>query len=79
MPQYIAAVDYYCSCCLSFQLDTDFFSVYNPVPPLDPRCHLDMLCIFVMKDRWQKGVLGLKGEHTDILMHMSCACAVTCV
>ena len=56
----------FCSCCLSFQLD--FFSFYNPVPHLDPRCHLDMLYIFVYifvtKIRWPKGVLRLRGEHT---------------
>ena len=46
---------------LLFQLDADFFSFYNPVPPPLERCHLDMLCIFVRKIRWPKGILGLSG------------------
>ena len=61
----------FCRCCLSFQLDADFFSFYNPVapPPTSsphPRCPLDMLHIFVIKNRWPKGVLGLRGNILKI-------------
>ena len=36
--------------------------LHPPPAPLDPRCHLDMLYIFVTKIRWPKGVFGLRGN-----------------
>ena len=61
-------IDYFavCSCCLIFSLSWILiFLLLQPCSSLDPRCHLDMLCIFVTKIRWAKGVLCLVGGEGD--------------
>ena len=47
-----------------FEADVVYVFRWMPIQhcPHDPRCHLDMLCIFVMTIRWPKGVLGQRGE-----------------
>ena len=44
-----------------FQEITDF-RIADPVPPLDPRCHFDMMCECEKYINWQKDMLGLGGN-----------------
>ena len=41
--------------------ETTHFRVADPVPPLDPRCHFDMMCECEQYINWQKDILGLGG------------------
>ena len=45
--------------------NTDFFSFHNPVSPLDPTCHLHMLCIYIDKCHWSSGETYLKNKLND--------------
>ena len=49
-------------CCSSFQLHDVFFSSDNLVPPLDPRCHLHILCMNVATFPWLTDIFGLGGN-----------------
>ena len=87
IPQYKNGNGLFCSCCLSFQLNADFSSFYNPIPPLDPRCHLDIVYI-CYGNTMASGRHGSEGEIylklnliTQYLAYegQTCACAVSSV
>ena len=40
------------------------FRLDDPVPPLDPGCHFDMMCACEKHINWRNGMLGPGGEHT---------------
>ena len=40
------------------------FRLADPVPPLDPGCHFDIMCICEKHINYQKDMLGLVGERT---------------
>ena len=40
------------------------FCLADPVPPLDPGCHFDMMCEYEKRTNCRKGMLGPGGEHT---------------
>ena len=59
--------EYFASVAKVFQLHGVFFSFDNRVPkPLDPRCHLHMLCMYVAALRWPKDILGLGEGGTHL-------------
>ena len=37
------------------------FRLADPVPPLDPGCHFDMMCECEKHTNWRKGMLGPGG------------------